>query len=246
MSDSRRSFTAVQREHFRDAAVEQYRWTTEAPGFAETEDALLAPIASALEPPCLEIGCGEGNNLARLLRRASFTAIDRFHDKLVFAAERHAGARLATADAHRLPFVDGCFRTVFIRDLLHHTEDPTRVLDEAVRVLAPGGMLHLIEPNARNPIVCLQTHLVAAERGARRSTPRYVEQLLGDQPLDVTSLQTQVPLPLRRMLLHYRFGFPALGRNALTRSLLATVENGLGRLLPRSRWSYVVACARRS
>jgi len=246
MSDSRQSFTSVQREYFRDAAVDQYRWTTAAPGFAETEDALLAPIVAAVEPPCLEIGCGEGNNLARLLRRTSCTAIDRFHNKLLFAAQQHPRARLATADAHRLPFVDGCFRTVFIRDLLHHTQDPAGVLGEAVRVLAEGGVLHLIEPNARNPIVRLQTHLVAAEQGARRSTPRYINELLGAQPLDVMSLETQQPLPLRRMLLHYRFGFPALGRSAAMRKLLAASENALGRLLPRSRWSYVVAAARRS
>ena len=89
------------------------------------------------QPPSLEIGCGEGNNLARLLRGTGMTAIDRFHRKLLFAASQHPGARFATADAHALPFADASFQTVFIRDMLHHVEDPRVVLGEAVRVLVP-------------------------------------------------------------------------------------------------------------
>ena len=112
-------------------------------------------------------------------------------------------------------------------------------------MLEPGGVLHLIEPNARNPIVRLQTCLVPSERGARRSNPSHIRDLLDAQPLDAVSVETRVPLPLRRMLLHYRFGFPALGRIAATRKLLAGLEGALGLLLPRSSWSYVVASGRR-
>jgi hypothetical protein len=71
MARSRRSFLELQRDHFREAAVEQYRWTTAAPGIAESEDELLEPVAASLVSPALEIGCGEGNNLARLLPRAA-------------------------------------------------------------------------------------------------------------------------------------------------------------------------------
>src|SRR5436190_2023356 len=58
----------VQRRYFESADAARFRWTTGAPGFAETEDDLLAPFVETIVGPCLEIGCGEGNNLVRLLR----------------------------------------------------------------------------------------------------------------------------------------------------------------------------------
>ena len=45
----------VQRAYFEEAEVERFRWTTSAPGFAETEDELLAGVGSKLSSPLLEV-----------------------------------------------------------------------------------------------------------------------------------------------------------------------------------------------
>jgi SAM-dependent methyltransferase len=50
------------------------------------------------------------------------------------------------ADAHRLPFRRGAFAGVVMLDVLHHLERPIEFLNEASRVLKPGGHLAMMEP----------------------------------------------------------------------------------------------------
>jgi SAM-dependent methyltransferase len=236
----------AQRRYFEQADAERFRWTTLAPGFAETEDTLLATVLDRIAEPCLEVGCGEGNNLVRLARRARSVGVDLFVTKLGFAARQVPRARFAAAHAAALPFRVGCFRTVFVRDLLHHLPDPGAALSEAVRVLAPGGRFYLLEPNGRNPLVRLQSCLVSAERGAGRSGAPLLRALLGPLPLKDVEVRMLQPLPLRRLVLHYRFGLPALGALAATRRALEAIERLGARLLPPSRWAYVAATAERA
>ena len=159
-------FQHTQDRHFVAADAAHYRWTTEDPAFAPVEDALLGPALAELRFPCLEIGCGEGTNLARLVGRGAAVGIDRYLDKLRFAARVVPAARLVAADALALPFRDGVFAGVLMRDLLHHVSDPRRAAAEAVRVLAPGGTLVVIEPNGRNPLIALQARLVLGKQPA--------------------------------------------------------------------------------
>jgi SAM-dependent methyltransferase len=236
-------FDAAQRSHFLDADEEQYRWTTTAPGIVETEDELLAPLRPLLASPCLEMGCGEGSNLKRLVADAACVGIDRFPRKLAFARRELPGARFSAADATALPFRDESFSCVFIRDLLHHLPEPARALEEAIRVLRPGGRLCLLEPNGRNPLIRLQTWLVPAEIGARDSCPDSIRSLLEPLPLRELRIEARQPLALRRLALHYRMGLPVLGRLGPTAALLRQLEMAAGRLVPGSRWTYVQATA---
>jgi len=50
------------------------------------------------------------------------------------------------ADAHRLPFPNEFFGGVVMLDVLHHLERPITFLEEASRVLKPGGRIAMIEP----------------------------------------------------------------------------------------------------
>jgi SAM-dependent methyltransferase len=236
----------VQRAYFEEAEAERYRWVTAAPGFAETEDALLEPLARGLEAPLLEIGCGEGNNLLRFGGVGPRVGVDLFRKKLAFAARELPAARFAAADAARLPFADACFGSAFVRDLLHHVESPRAVLAEVARVLRPGARFVLLEPNGRNPLVWVQTRMVPAEAGARGFTPERVRSFFEGLPFTDLVLEARQPFPLRRAVLHYQKGLPALGESRLARSLLTASEAALGALLPETRWTYIQITTRRA
>jgi len=92
----------------------------------------------------LDLGCGAGflsNYLAA--RGHQVTGIDRAAEVLPVARANDASrsVRYEVGDARALPFAAGSFDVVCAMDLLERTEEPERVIAEASRVLAPGGLL---------------------------------------------------------------------------------------------------------
>jgi SAM-dependent methyltransferase len=50
------------------------------------------------------------------------------------------------ADAHRLPFKTKSVDSIILQAVIEHVQNPNRVIDEAFRVLKPGGHLYLEVP----------------------------------------------------------------------------------------------------
>ena len=101
-------------------------------------------------PRILDVGCGTGEivrRLASLFPRATIVGVDIIESHLDLARSRCAGlahVTFQTADAFELPFPDAAFDLVVCRHVLQSIPTPERVLAQLVRVLAPGGVLHLI------------------------------------------------------------------------------------------------------
>jgi len=106
------------------------------------------------EQRVLEIGCGTGN-LAILVKRlhpgAEVVGIDP-DPKALARAQRKAGrealsVQLDRGFAEELPYPDGSFDRVLSALMFHHLgpEEQEKSLDEARRVLKPGGSLHLLD-----------------------------------------------------------------------------------------------------
>jgi ubiquinone/menaquinone biosynthesis C-methylase UbiE len=105
----------------------------------------------------LDVGCGVGHWGQRLLPLAhpdaTMVGIDRESEFLdtarARAAERGLGDRIhyQAAVAEDLPFPDQHFDAVTCQTVLMHTTDAAAVLREMKRVLAPGGLLLLAEPD---------------------------------------------------------------------------------------------------
>jgi 2-polyprenyl-3-methyl-5-hydroxy-6-metoxy-1,4-benzoquinol methylase len=99
----------------------------------------------------LDIGTGDGG-FARLLsenlaRYDEIIGVDG-SKHAIEAAQRlpgHAACRFVQMDVERLVFRDNSFDTVSMSAVLHHLVDIARVLDEAGRVLKPGGRFILAE-----------------------------------------------------------------------------------------------------
>lgn len=66
-------------------------------------------------------------------------------------------------DAQSLPFADGGVRAVFLIDVLHHVEQPSRCLKEIERCLAVRGRAVLVEPSDSLLTKFMITHLHPSE-----------------------------------------------------------------------------------
>ena len=107
------------------------------------------PILLRPSPPrsVLDVGCGTGEitaRLAELFPQAALTGIDLEESHLERARLRCPRARFEKGDALALQFGDAQFDLAVCRHLLQAVPDARRVLEEMLRVLKPGGRLHLI------------------------------------------------------------------------------------------------------
>jgi ubiquinone/menaquinone biosynthesis C-methylase UbiE len=98
---------------------------------------------------CLDVGCGTGlvaNGLARAVGPGGqVTGLDVSEGMLRLARSRaldNTTFHRASADPH-LPFRDATFGLVTFCDSLAYLGDPARALEEARRVLRPGGRIAL-------------------------------------------------------------------------------------------------------
>ena len=87
----------------------------------------------------LDLGAGFGTYRAALKRRG---------DLYVGADMQLYNMTLdILADGRQLPFAADEFDTIFCSQVLEHTPEPWQLLDEAYRVLSPGGVLILSVPH---------------------------------------------------------------------------------------------------
>jgi SAM-dependent methyltransferase len=100
-------------------------------------------LAAPLLPPgrVLDLGCGVGHSFERLAPRET-VGVD-----LEPAALAGQPRETHAADMRALPFPDASFASVLAVQSIEHVPDPERVLDEAVRVLEPGGVAVFVTPN---------------------------------------------------------------------------------------------------
>jgi SAM-dependent methyltransferase len=96
----------------------------------------------------LEVGCGDTAAAAELLRR--IPQLDYHGVDISIPVTRQPGLRLARAGGGALPFPAEQFDVVISMFTIEHTIHPDVFLDEAWRVLAPGGRLIIIAPDFLN------------------------------------------------------------------------------------------------
>jgi SAM-dependent methyltransferase len=128
-----------------DRAAEYYDATRALP--ADSMDELGGLLAAELagRQPCLEIGVGTGRIAlplhARGIRLAGLDISAGMLGRLASNAGGRSPVPLLRADATRQPLAAGSFGAVLAVHVLHLIQDWRVAVDEALRVLRPGGVL---------------------------------------------------------------------------------------------------------
>jgi ubiquinone/menaquinone biosynthesis C-methylase UbiE len=96
----------------------------------------------------VDVGCGPGIDLRSLLDSgAGVIGVDRDPAMVAEARRRVPGADVRHGDAHALPVADGGADRARTDRVLQHLAQPGAVLAEIFRVLRPGGLVGLAEPD---------------------------------------------------------------------------------------------------
>jgi len=102
----------------------------------------------------LDVGCGDGS-VAQAFAGcgAQVTALERSLNRVASMGRRLASQtgrprfRLLAGDGHELPFANEKFDLIILSDVIEHVKNPLRVLQEAARVLRPGGIVYASMPS---------------------------------------------------------------------------------------------------
>ncbi|MBM3287846.1 MAG: class I SAM-dependent methyltransferase [Candidatus Eisenbacteria bacterium] len=160
----------------------------------------------------LDLGCGRGAYRLALERRGATW----------IGCDLSAGGCMIIADGSSLPFPDGAFDGILSAAVLEHLPDPGAMLDEARRVLRPGGRLFgyvaFLEP-LHGMSYFHMTHLGL----------EYILMRHGFRPTNVFPAENAVPVQIERIM------FPK--RIPLAQPLSRTASRGMTQcLLLLNRW----------
>ena len=98
----------------------------------------------------VDVGCGDGSAtylVTKLDARNTVIGVDWSANALSQARARGLLVVQGGVDTAGLPLPDGCADVVIMSELIEHLVDTDAAIDEARRVLRPGGVLLLSTPN---------------------------------------------------------------------------------------------------
>lgn len=108
-------------------------------------------LATLAELPCegllLDAGGGTGRVAQSLVGRVDQVVVADASLKMLSQARQKPGLWTVLSRAEQLPFASDSMARVIIVDAYHHLADQQKSLQELWRVLAPGGLLIIEEPD---------------------------------------------------------------------------------------------------
>ena len=199
---------------------------------------ILARYGSLEGARLLEIGSGFGVNLATWIAE---TGVDGYGvepggegfgstvavSRDLLSANGIDPERIILGRGEALPLPDASFTIVYSANVLEHTDDPERVLGEALRVLRPGGLLHMEVPNY---LAWFEGHyMLPMPPAVHPAELRAWVRLLGRDPAYARTLHTEINprwcrAALRRLRSRYPHRLLSLGDDLFLDRLAAPFE----------------------
>jgi SAM-dependent methyltransferase len=167
----------------------------------------------------LEVGSGFGTNLAVWLSHFNVDAYgvepggEGFNQgylasRTLLAANGMDPDRVINSTGENLPFPDESFDIVYSANVLEHTENPERVFAESLRVLRPGGVLHMEMPNY---LSYFEGHYMVVQPPIfwKPVLAWWVKAVFGRDPAFARTLQTRInPVWCRRQVRQWSRAYP--------------------------------------
>ena len=117
----------------------------------EVEKAIVAAVGTRKIGTLLDLGTGTGRMLELLAERIDQgIGIDTSHAMLSIARSNLERLKLGHCqvrhgDLFHLPYDNDCMDLITVHQVLHYLDDPARALQEAARVLKPGGRMLVVD-----------------------------------------------------------------------------------------------------
>jgi len=105
--------------------------------------------AGPLDPPVLDLGCGDGHFASMAFSTPLLAGFDLDEPSVREAATRRIYRHVLVASAPAMPFADSSFATVVSNCVIEHIPDLEGTLAEVHRVLQPGGRFLFGVPSDR-------------------------------------------------------------------------------------------------
>jgi SAM-dependent methyltransferase len=143
--ESNKAFYNSERERDRERFAHE-------PSKLHTAELLVPWVTSCLRPGdrVLDIAGGSGSYASAIVRAlpVSVVGVDISESMIRQRFEDPMLEHNVVGDMEALPFGDGLFDAAMFVAALHHVPDPLRALQEARRVLRPGGRIFALEPSS--------------------------------------------------------------------------------------------------
>ncbi len=133
---------------------------------SEVEAAIARALGRGEIGRLVDIGTGTGRMIELFAPEASHAlGVDRSPEMLRLARVKLAEAGLASAelrqgDMYSLPLASGSADTVILHQVLHYAQQPAAAVEEASRLLSPGGRLLIVDfaPHEREELRSRDAH----------------------------------------------------------------------------------------